>query len=294
MTRGVSLSLLASILFGVMYYYTVLLAPLDGEDIFAWRMILTLPFMLAFVALTGDQHLVKAIWQRVGQQPLLVLVLLASSALMGVQLWLFLWAPIHDKALEVSLGYFMLPLTMVLTGRLVFGERLTRLQRMAVGAALVGVLHELIRVGSFSWPALVVALGYPVYFVLRRKFKLDNIGGFWFDLVLLMPAAIMFAMIGQLDLGLLAQQPQLYWLLPVLGLISASALIAYILASRLLTMGLFGLLGYVEPVLLLAVALLLGERLEPREFFTYGPIWLAVVFLILEGLLFWNRKTRNS
>lgn len=294
MTQGVSLSVLASILFGVMYYYTILLAPLNGEDIFAWRMIFTVPFMIVFVAMTGDQHLVGAIWQRVRQQPWLFLVLLMSSALMGIQLWLFLWAPIHDRALEVSLGYFMLPLTMVLTGRLVFGERLSRLQFLAVCAALIGVLHELIRVGSFSWPALVVALGYPVYFSLRRKFKLDHIGGFWFDLVLLMPAAIGFAVIGQLDFMLLSQHQDLYWLLPVLGLLSASALIAYILASRLLTMGLFGLLGYVEPVLLLAVALLLGERLEPREFLTYGPIWLAVGFLVLEGMLFLRRKTRNS
>ncbi len=290
MTQGISLSVLASVLFGVMYYYTTLLAPLNGEDIFAWRMIFTVPFMILFVAVTGDQRLVKDVWQRAIKQPALFLVLLASSALMGIQLWLFLWAPIHDKALEVSLGYFMLPLTMVLTGRLFFNERLSMLQLMAVGAGSVGVLHELIRVGSFSWPALVVALGYPVYFSLRRKFKLDHIGGFWFDLVLLMPAAVGLALIGQLDSSLLSEHQKLYWLLPTLGLISASALIAYILASRMLTMGLFGLLGYVEPVLLLTVALLLGERLEAREYFTYGPIWLAVGFLVLEGLLFLRRK----
>ncbi len=290
MTRGVSLSVLASVLFGVMYYYTTLLAPLNGQDIFAWRMIFTVPFLLAFVAMTGEQHLVNAIWARLKQQPALIFVLLLSSALMGVQLWLFLWAPLHDKALEVSLGYFMMPLTMVLTGRLVFHERLTRLQMLAVGSALLGVTHELFRIGSFSWPALVVALGYPLYFVLRRKFKLDNIGGFWFDMALLMPVAFGFAWVGQLDWPLAQQQPQLMWLLPILGVISAAALIAYILASRLLTMGLFGLLGYVEPVLLLFVALLIGERLEPQEFFTYGPIWLAVGFLVLEGLLFLRRQ----
>jgi chloramphenicol-sensitive protein RarD len=37
-----------------------------------------------------------------------------------VQLWLFMWAPINDHGLGVSLGYFLLPLTLVLTGRLVF------------------------------------------------------------------------------------------------------------------------------------------------------------------------------
>lgn len=293
MTRGVSLSVLASVLFGVMYYYTTLLAPLNGEDIFAWRMIFTTPFLIAFVWLTGDNPLVQAIWQRVREKPGLFFVLLSSSALMGVQLWLFLWAPIHNKALEVSLGYFMLPLSMIVAGRLVFGERLTRFQKIAALLAATGVAHELFRVGSFSWPALVVSLGYPVYFVLRRKFSLDNIGGFWFDLVLLMPVAIWFAISGQLTTALVQERAQLLWLLPILGLISASALVAYILASRLLNMGLFGLLGYVEPVLLLAVALLLGERLTPSEFATYVPIWLAVAVLVFEGSLFLHkRRTR--
>lgn len=293
MTRGVSLSVLASVLFGVMYYYTTLLGPLDGEDIFAWRMIFTVPCLIAFVWLAGDNHLVHAIGQRLKNQPALLCVLLMSSALIGIQLWLFLWAPLHNKALEVSLGYFMMPLTMVITGRIVFGDRLTRFQTIAALCACVGVVHEIIRVGSFSWPALVVALGYPIYFVLRRKFSLDNIGGFWFDLVLLLPVAIWFALAGQLNMKLVQQEPQLLWLLPLLGVISASALIAYILASRLLNMGLFGLLGYVEPVLLLFVALLLGERLSPQEFLTYGPIWLAVAVLALEGGLF-LRKKRTS
>jgi chloramphenicol-sensitive protein RarD len=290
MTRGVSLSVFASVLFGVMYYTTTLLAPLNGEDIFAWRMIFTTPFLVAFVWLTGDNPLVRAIWHRVKQKPGLFVVLLVSSALMGVQLWLFLWAPLHNKALEVSLGYFMLPLALIVTGRVVFGERLTRLQKIAALLAFIGVAHELFRVGSFSWPALVVSLGYPVYFVLRRKFSLDTIGGFWFDLVLLTPIAVWLALTGQLTTALVQEETQLLWLLPILGILSTSALIAYILASRLLTLGLFGLLGYVEPVLLLAVALLLGERLTPQEFATYGPIWLAVAVLVLEGSLFLRKK----
>lgn len=294
MTRGVCLSVLASLLFGVLYYYTTLLDPLNGEDIFAWRTILTTPFLIAFVWLTGDQHLVRTIWQRLKERPSLFWVLLASSALMGIQLWLFLWAPLQNMALDVSLGYFMLPLTLIITGRIVFQERLTRLQTVAALLALIGVAHELFRFGSFSWPALVVSLGYPVYFVLRRKFSLDNIGGFWFDLVLLMPVAIGFAFFGQLNLTLLQQEIQLLWLLPVLGLLSAGALISFMLASRLLNMGLFGLLGYGEPLLLLAVALLLGERLSPQEFFTYGPIWLAVAVLVTEGVLFLRKQKTTA
>ncbi|WP_054821756.1 hypothetical protein [Arthrobacter sp. JCM 19049] len=43
--------------------------------------------------------------------------------MVGVQLWLFVWAPAHGKALDASLGFLLLPITLVLGGRLVFKSR---------------------------------------------------------------------------------------------------------------------------------------------------------------------------
>ncbi len=83
-------------------------------------------------------------------------------------------------------------------------------------------------------------------------------------------------------------------LIPVLGAISASALIAYVLASRLLPFSLFGLLSYVEPVLLVGVALLLGETIGPDQWLTYLPIWAAVLVLVLEGFKHLLRQRRRS
>lgn len=283
LARGVALSVLASVLFGAMYYLSALLAPLDGEQIFGWRMLLTVPLLALFLRWGGDWQLVRATTLRLRHEPVLWLVLPASALLLGVQLWLFLWAPPNGRALEVSLGYFMLPLSMVLTGRWLYGERLTRLQQLAVGCAAAGVLHELWRVGHFSWPAAVVVVGYPLYFVLRRHYRTDHLGGLWFDLLFMLPLAAAFALAADVT-AIYTQRPLLGPLLLLLGFISAGALVSYILSSRLLPLGLFGLLGYVEPVLLVAVALALGERLSAGQAWTYGPIWLAVGLLILEGL----------
>jgi chloramphenicol-sensitive protein RarD len=60
--------------------------------------------------------------------------------------------------------------------------------------------------------------------------------------------------------------------------LSTIALASYLRASRYLPLALFGILGYVEPVLLVGVAvLLLGEPFSARELGTYVPIWIAVV-----------------
>ncbi|MEA9995068.1 EamA family transporter RarD [Pseudomonas sp. 10B1] len=293
MSKGIVLSVLASILFAVMYFYTSLLKPLGGSEIFGWRMLLTVPCVTLFMLSSGDWRLVRDIAKRLWRSPILLTSMLLSSFLLGVQLWLFMWAPLHGRSMDVSLGYFLLPLTMIVTGRIAYGEHLSRLQTIAACCALVGVGNELYRVGSFSWETLLVALGYPLYFVLRRRLSTDNLGGLWFDMALMLPLGLWFIFSG--DPSALSHFPRLYVLIPVLGMISASALCSYIIASRLLPFSLFGLLSYVEPVLLVGVALLLGESINRDEWLTYLPIWFAVLILIAEGskhLLAQRRKNR--
>ena len=68
-----------------------------------------------------------------------------------------------------------------------------------------------------------------------------------------------------------------------LGILSAFGLGSYILASRMLPFVIFGLLSYLEPILLAFASLVLGERIEANEWLTYIPIWCAVLLLMVEG-----------
>ncbi|CAM2738349.1 EamA family transporter RarD [Pseudomonas gessardii] len=292
MSKGVVLSVAASVLFAVMYYFTSLLAPLSGLEIFGWRMLLTVPCMTVFMVVSGEWRQVWELLQLLAGKPRLIGGIVLSSVLLGVQLWLFMWAPLNGRSLDVSLGYFLLPLTMVLTGRLVYGERLSRLQLIAVVFAAIGVLNELYQVGGFSWATLLVIIGYPIYFVLRKRLATDHLGGLWLDMALMLPVALWFVQSGEQGFAVLDAHKGLYGLIPMLGLISASALVCYIIASRLLAFSLFGLLSYVEPVLLLGVALLLGESIGPGEWLTYIPIWLAVMVLVFEGFKHLVRQRR--
>ena len=284
MSRGIAASVLASSLFALLYYYTSLLQPLSGEEIFGWRMLLTLPCVTLFLLATGDWRLATGVIRRITEKPIRLVGSMLTASLMGVQLWLFLWAPLHGRSLEVSMGYFLLPLAMVLTGKLLWGESLSRAQTLAVILAALGVGHELFRHGSFAWETLLVTLGYPVYFILRRRFRTDHLGGLWTDMLLMIPAALYFVITGPLSSGELAAHPALWALIPGLGMISALALVSYVMASRQLPFSLFGLLSYVEPVLLVAVSLMLGETISAEQWPTYAAIWAAVGVLVLEGL----------
>lgn len=276
--RGIALSLAASTLFAMLPGYVTLLVPLDSLAIFAWRIACTLPGILLILRLSGKWPLFAATFVRMWREPRLLGMVALMAALMGVQLWLFMWAPLNGHVVSVSLGYFLCPLVMVLVGRTLFGERLYRLQQAAVLLALLGVAHEIWRTQGLAWPTLLVVLGYPPYFVLRRYSGIDAVCGFALEMLLMFPLALAWIVWqGPAAWGVLEHAR--YWLLlPGLGLLSSVALLCNIAASHLLPLGLWGLLGYVEPALLFVLAItLLGEPVAADSLLTYGPIWAAIV-----------------
>ncbi|ENX23339.1 protein RarD [Acinetobacter vivianii] len=285
MVKGIAYSVLASITFGVLYFYTQLLGALDSEQTFGWRIIATLPVLTLFMWFSGDLIHIKTIFKRILAKPTLLLFLMTTSVLTSAQLWLFLWGPMHGRGLQVSLGYFLLPLVLVLAGSFLYGEKLSKFQYLAVLLAVFGVGHEIWRLGSIAWETAFVALGYAAYFILRKKIQTDNLGGFWWDMLIILPVAIFFTQTGDMPFLKFLEQPSLILVVIGLGLLSAIGLGSYILASRYLPLIIFGLLGYLEPVLLALASLVLGEKIGAEEWLTYIPIWLAVLVLVIEGAI---------
>ncbi|WP_244249492.1 EamA family transporter RarD [Vibrio fluvialis] len=289
---GVTLNVIASALFALMFAYTALLQQLKGEEIYGWRILLTFPLLTLFILLRGYWYQVATLFQRLRTERFFWLSRIVSSFLIGIQLWLFMWAPVNGYGLSVSLGYFIMPITMVVVGRFAFKDRMSRFQQLACLFALVGVINQLAISQTLSWPTLMVCLGYPIYFWLRYKTDTNHIGGLWFDMMLSLPFSLYFIFHSGDVLQELSINLDLLWLILGLGAISALALAFQSLSAPHLNLTLFGLLVYVEPVLLLLVALLLGESIYAGEWPTYIAIWLAVVVLMMEGGLS-LRKSRT-
>ena len=288
MLSGVLLSITASVLFGALYYYALLLHPLQAMEILSWRMVLGLPVLTLLIWRLQAVPAMRAWFSRLRQQPLLIGGMLLSASLLGLQMGLFMWAPLHGQAMNVSLGYFLLPLSLVLTGRFVYGERLSTMQRLAVLLAAIGVAHALWQSGGLHWSTLLVQLYVP-YFMLHRRMRVSGLPAIWTETLILLPLAIWWLSDGRI-VQQIAQRPELWLLLPLLGLMSGIALGSYLMASQRLPLGLFGLLGYLEPALLFVVSLLVGERMGAGALWTYGPIWLALLMLGLEGLRRWRAQ----
>ena len=79
--------------------------------------------------------------------------------------------------LEASLGYYINPLINVLLGMVILGERLRRLQWIAVGLAAIGVAQQVWQVGSLPWVSLVLALTFGFYGLIRKQAPVKALPG---------------------------------------------------------------------------------------------------------------------
>lgn len=291
MLKGIATSLFASVLFGYMYYFSTLLHPMSGMDIFGYRIILTVPFIyIVIIAFKQKQQFIARL-QQIKERPSLLVIYIICSALIGFQMWLFLWAPNNGSALSTSLGYLLLPLVLVLAARILFKEHITKIKLIAIIFAAVGVLSNIILKGGFSWESVVVAVGYTAYFSLRKYFKIADLSGFCIEMSLLVPISAYFAW--QTDLSFVASvNHNIYYLLPLLGLISGAALISYIIASIMLPMNLLGLLGYVETILMVIVAFVIGEEIDVQSYPLFICLSIAMLLIIIDGIYRTLHKTK--
>lgn len=292
MLKGILFSLTASVLFGCLYYLAIHLRPLAGESIFGLRMVLTLPCLFLALFIFRKQHEFILFLIRIKQEPKILLIILTTSAIVGGQMWLFLWAPNSGKALEVSMGYLLMPIVMVAFGKMVYKEPLSINKWLAILFAFIGVLSNIILAGKLSLESVFVCTGYPIYFYLRRKFDLSHLHSFVFEILFLIPIALYF--ISQINMPeIKAVNPHIYIFIALLGIISGAALICYTMASTILPFNLLGLLGYIEPCVMLLISFLIGEKLSPDAYILMFCLLIAILLLVLDGIQAVRRNHRK-
>ncbi len=289
MLKGVLFSLCASALFGYLFYFSTLLQPLSGEGVFGWRIVFTLPFLCIALIIFRQQQAFKNLLLRIRQKPWLLGAIALNGCNMGLQMWLFLWAPSHGSSIATSLGYLLLPLIMVLAGRLIFREKISKLKALAVAIAGVGVGTNILLQGGLSWESMIVAGGYVFYFIIRKKLNIVDFSAFVLEILCVLPVSLFF--IWQTDLKAVELvNPNIMWLLPILGLLSGIAMLSYIYASNLLPVNLFGLLGYAEPLNMLLVAFILGEKIDAARYPLFISLIIAMMLLVADGISSQKRR----
>ncbi|WP_260295446.1 EamA family transporter RarD [Sedimenticola hydrogenitrophicus] len=279
---GVLSALSAFLIWGLspLYYRAIGAAP--ALEIIAHRALWSLLFTLLMIGFSGQIR----VFIRLFSDYRILLILLLSSLLVSVN-WLgFIWAVNNGKALEASMGYFIMPIVMVLLGRLFLDERLNRNQLLSLLLVCLGVLNLLIALRQLPWIALLLAVSFGFYSLVRKKVAVSALVGLTMECLMLAPLALGYLLFLEQrgTLVFATRGVDLDLLLIGSGLITALPLILFTSASKRLRLGTVGLLQYLNPTcqFLLAV-FLFNEAFSQHHLNTFILIWLGLAVFTLDS-----------
>ncbi len=292
---GVMLAVLSNLLFGVLYAYSSFLAPLSGTQVFIWRMLAMWVALIGYLLISGRLGLHISKLKALNTAKQWAWLLLPTPIFLS-QFWLFMWAPVNGQGVQTAMGYFLFPLMMVVFGCVLFGEKLSRLQWLAVAFAAVGVGSEIVRTQSVSWATLWVCGTYPLYYILRRMQGIGAVTGLLVDLTIFAPFALAYLFfIAPSSLTLVSGSGFFIMMLVGLGILSVLAMKTNVDASQMLPVNVYGMMSYLEPALLFILAVtVLGNAFESAMIYSYGLIWLGIACLIAHGVRQLRRVHKNT
>ena len=290
-SKGLVAAIASNVLFSMLFLYSTWMHPMNGTEVFAWRMVAMLAAICVLMGMSDGWKGTGQFVRETGRDWKRWFWIMLPTPVFASQLWLFVWSPVNGEGVNVAMGYFLFPLAMLACGRIWFKETLNRLQIVAVVSACLGVAWELVRSGAFSWATVWVFGTYPIYYLVRRRLGVPALIGLTFDLLVIAPCALFYILTQTDTINLIASTPKLIGFIVLLGINSAVAMHLNLKASQLLPIAVFGMLSYLEPVLLFIISIAwLDEPLESRALISYGFIWLGLSLMMVNGWLAMKRR----
>ena len=290
--QGVIFALAAYTFWGVAPVYFKLVKQVPAFEILAHRIIWA--FVLVLVLIIAMRRMDRIL--PIVRRPKLILRLAIATVLLGGNWFLFIWAINTDHLLDASLGYYINPLLNVAIGMAFFGEKMRRLQLVAIALAVTGVAIQVITFGAVPWVAIALAASFATYGAIRKRLPVDSISGLWLETAILTPVMlgylVFFADSSASDLS--ANSWQLNGLLVAAGLVTTIPLLCFTAAAQRIRYSTLGFFQYIAPSLMFLLAVLAyGEPLEQSKLLTFVIIWSALALYTIDSILQRQRNRRT-
>jgi chloramphenicol-sensitive protein RarD len=281
--RGTSYGIVAYLIWGLFPLFWPLLEPAGALEILAHRVVWSLVVVGGLLLVAGNG------WRRLPRtgRPLGLLAL--AAALIAVNWGLYIWGVNHHHVVETSLGYFVNPLVTVALSVVVLGERLRRLQWLAVAIAAGGVVVLTVQAGRPPWIALALAGSFGTYGLIKKVVGVEPVAGLVVETAVLAPIALGYLLvIGANGTGTFTSHGAGHaLLLAAAGPVTALPLLAFAAASSRVPLSRMGLMQYLTP----SIQFLIGVfvRHEPL-----GAIRLVGFLLVWVALAIFTVDTTSS
>jgi chloramphenicol-sensitive protein RarD len=278
-------------IWGLFPLYWPLLKPSSAEEVLAHRITWSLVACAVVLAVVRGGRRILALAREPGRAAAVT----GAAVLIGVNWYVYIWAVNHGHVVEGALGYFINPLIAVLLGVAVLGERLRPAQWAAVGISLLAVVVLTVDHGRPPWIALVLAVTFGAYGLLKKVAAMPAAEGLTVEtVVLLAPAAAYLLWLhdaGHSTFGSAGTGHAV--LLATTGVVTAVPLLCFAGAANRLPLSTVGLLQFLTPVLQFLLGItLFHETMAPARWAGFALVWTALAVFMVEALRHQRRSVR--
>ncbi len=280
---GLPAAFAAYTLWGFLPLYLILVRSVPPFEFVGWRVIWTLPICVAIVLFRRQVADVRAALAN----RKVMLVLATSATLVGANWLVYIWAIQSGNVYAASLGYYINPLVNVLLGTMLLGERLTRLQWLAVAIAGAGVAALLAGAFTTLWISLALAFSFGTYGLLRKQVPVGSLPGLTIEsAILLLPASAIAAWYAAGPTGSSFGHSLSLSLYIILGGIwTAIPLLLFAVAARLINYSTLGFVQFIAPSIVFVLGLTVYDQpLLPAQAISFGLIWTAIALFVWDSL----------
>ena len=274
---GLICVLACQLIWGFLPAYWQALVPIPSWIIILYRM--TTMFVYSYIA-ARLRYTKEEIWNPLKEKGAVRRYLIAG-ALLTANWSIYIWAMTTGHMIQSSIGYYLEPIVICLFGVVIFKEKFTTYNAMAMAFAAIALVVMLIHYGQLPGVALGLAFTWATYSAIKKSSKNPPV----IELVYETMFYAVFAVIGILvietrGIGALSfGVPGKYALMFLSGLVTLIPIALFGNAAKKVSLFIIGLTQYISP----SITLLLGifaynEPIDRVQLISFAVIWIGLIF----------------
>jgi len=275
--KGLLFGVSAYIIWGLLPLYWKLVEEAGAYEILAHRGIWSLLICVSLLALRKQ---LKSAYEMVRSSRTFSLLFLASG-LLTINWGVYIWSVTVNRVVEAALGYYITPLINVTFGVLLLREKLRPAQWIAVALAAAGVVILTLGYGSLPWIALVLAISWGSYSLIKKSLNLGALETLSLETLFAFLPNLVFLLIIQ---GSGSAEFGSTWTISILlfgaGAATVIPLLLFNGSTTRLPLSTVGLLQYITPTIMFFIGIFINdEDISMTKVIGFAFIWLALAVL---------------
>lgn len=275
--KGILEGLIAFTIWGLLPLYWKTVNKINPYQIFFHRVIWSFIFIVIILIFTKKSSNFICILK---DKKTLKIVFL-PAIFISINWLTYIWAVNNNYVIETSLGYYINPLVLTIFGKIFFKENLTKLQIIGISFATVGVILQTIFYAKIPYIALILAISFGIYGLLKKKSPFDSLTSLGLEsLIIGIPSLIILSTFEFNGTGIYGNLPiSFLFLIAISGIATATPLIFYGSSTKKIPLNVLGFLQYIAPTISLFLGIFIfKESFNYQSLISFIFIWIGLGF----------------